>query len=167
MVNILTIRFFSIYAIAVTLLAGALMYKACNEQLQPAMRVTSNATRKIDTSFKESKPQTIDSSKAGRIKYLTRTVYKDRWLVDTAGYIAVSDTLQGVQGTEFVVEFNSKDKGFFVPYLKEKADTTITIRDSIVITKETQVEAKSSFWSDAAKIAGGFVGGVLFQAGVK
>jgi hypothetical protein len=99
------------------------------------------------------------------VKFRTKFVHDTVSIFDTCNFIAYSDTIVGAKGTEFTVTFDSQTDMFSVPYLKERGDTTITIRDSVVIERERKTP--STFWSDVGKIAGGVVGGLLIGIGLR
>lgn len=110
--------------------------------------------------------QKIDTVTVVKTVWKTKTTIQDRIIIDTVGYIAISDTIKGKKGTEFIVEYDSYLKNFSVPYLLERPDTTTIITDSIIVER-TVKEEENNFWSDVGKLAGGFFGGCLFTTALK
>lgn len=111
-------------------------------------------------------PQRIDTVTVAKYLWRTRTEKEVVFIHDTIGYVAVSDTIKGKKGTEFIVEYDSYLKNFSVPYLLERPDTTTIITDSIIVER-TVKEEENNFWSDVGKLAGGFFGGCLFTTALK
>lgn len=138
-------------------------FRSCTKQPEPIFTVHTKRT--ADTAVMVNEAQRIDTVKTRQIVYRYRTIHDTMTIIDSCNFIAQSDTVEGAKGTRFMVTFESKSKAFSVPYLKEKNDTTITIRDSVVVTRE--VEQQGSFWSDVGKVAGGVVGGLLLSVGLR
>lgn len=159
-------RYYSIaFGSAMFLVLVVVGYFSCN-QPRPIPAIIGErirSTRKVETTVSSTPPQRIDSVLPAKIIWRTR--YVDRFIHDTIGYIAISDSIRGEKGTVFVVQYDTYKRVFDVPYLQERPDTTKTITDSIVI--ERTVQAESSFWGDVGKIAGGFLGGFILGGGVK
>lgn len=157
-----------IFATTFIVMAFALMFfvafRSCSKQPEPIFTV-HEGKRTVDTAVTLNAPQQIESVKTMQIVYRYRTIHDTTTIIDSCNFIAQSDTVIGAKGTRFMVTFDTKSKAFSVPYLKEKNDTTITIRDSVMVTRE--VEQQGSFWSDVGKVAGGVVGGLLISVGLK
>jgi hypothetical protein len=157
------------YAAMFVFAAFALMffvaYRSCTHTPEPIFTVQERTTRTTDTVYRIVPVQKIDSVQVLSVKFRTKFVHDTISIIDTCNFIAYSDTIVGAKGTEFTVTFDSQTDMFSVPYLKERGDTTITIRDSVVIERERK--APSTFWSDVGKVAGGVVGGLLLGIGLR
>lgn len=158
-----------IFATAFIAAAFALMafvaFRSCTKEPEPVFTVHTKSKRTADTAATVNVPQRIESVKTMQIVYRYRNIHDTTTIIDSCNFIAQSDTVIGAKGTRFMVTFDSKSKAFSVPYLQEKADTTITIRDSVTVTRE--IEQQGSFWSDVGKVAGGVVGGILLSMGLR
>lgn len=140
-------------------------FRSCTKEPEPVFTVHTKTKRTADTAVMVNETQRIDTVKTRQIVYRDRTIHDTTTIVDSCNFVAQSDTVSGAKGTRFMVTFDSKSKAFSVPYLKEKNDTIITIRDSVIVTRD--VEQQGSFWSDVGKVAGGVVGGLLISVGLR
>lgn len=140
-------------------------FRSCTKEPEPVFTVHTKSKRTADTAATVNVPQRIESVKTMQIVYRYRNIHDTTTIIDSCNFVAQSDTVIGAKGTRFMVTFDSKSKAFSVPYLKEKADTTITIRDSVIV--ERTVEQQGSFWGDVGKVAGGVVGGLLLSVGLR
>ena len=155
--------FFSAVVLMFALLFIA--FKSCTDTPEPVLTIQERTTRTTDTVYRIVPVQKIDSVQVLSVKFRTKFVHDTVSILDTCNFIAYSDTIVGAKGTEFTVTFDSQTDMFSVPYLKERGDTTITIRDSVVIERERK--APSTFWSDVGKVAGGVLGGLLIGIGLR
>ena len=159
------------YAAMFVFAAFALMffvaYRSCTHTPEPIFTVHERSSRSIDTNTNIIPPSKIDTIN------VVKVVYRDRWhnserIIDSSDFIAYSDTITAVHGTQLQISFSSKSKVFSLPYLKERDDTTIRITDSVLIERTIfHPKEQSTFWSDLGKIGGGILGGLLIGVGLR
>lgn len=159
------------FAFMIVVFSGYLFValKSCNgeKKLQPIIvGEKKHFTRTEDTSINVIPPSEIKTVEVLKI------VYRDRWhegkvIYDSSDFIAYSDTITAAHGTKIQISYSSKKNVFSLPYLKERDDKTITIRDSIIVETTVKAEEESTFWSDVGKITGGIAAGLLIAIGVQ
>lgn len=143
--------------------------KSCNKEneLQPIIvGEKKHFSRTADTSINVIPPSEIKTVEVIKI------VYRDRWhegkvIHDSADFVAYSDTITAAHGTQLQISYSSKKNVFSLPYLKERDDKTITIRDSTIVETTVKAQEESTFWSDVGKITGGIAAGLLIAIGVQ